>query len=270
MFQAKGRASSRGTLHKAFWTVGFLVIIGMMVPLVVVFLISFNPGNELVFPPKGLSLRWYLNIFKHPVFLSSFRFSVILGAAATLISLAIGLAGALVLTRRRFKGAEVISTLLMSPLVVPQVVIGMSFLTLFSMMHIYQSLPSLFTLHIILTLPYTLRVFIANLSRCPISCEEAAMVLGAGKYRAFVETTLPMIKPGIAAASIFSFVTSFDNITASQFLIWDRTTLPIEIYAYITKENDPTVAAVSGVLILLTAGLVLAMERWVGLETVTG
>ena len=270
MFQAKRAMPSRGHLHRVFWTMGLLVIIGMMVPLVVVIILSFNAGNELVFPPKGISLKWYLNIFKHPVFMSSFQFSVILGGVATLISLVVGLSGALVLTRRRFKGAEVISSLLLSPLVVPQVVIGMSFLTLFSMMHIYQSLPSLLALHIVLTLPYTLRVFVANLSRCPISLEEAAMVLGAGKYRAFVETTLPMIKPGIVAASIFSFVTSFDNITASQFLIWDRTTLPIEIYAYITKENDPTVAAVSGVLILMTTGLVLAMERWVGLETVTG
>ena len=270
MFQAKRATPARGHLHRAFWAMGLLVIIGMMVPLLVVIILSFNAGNELVFPPKGISLKWYLNIFKHPVFMSSFQFSVILGGVATLISLVVGLSGALVLTRRRFKGAEVISSLLLSPLVVPQVVIGMSFLTLFSMMHIYQSLPSLLALHIVLTLPYTLRVFVANLSRCPISLEEAAMVLGAGKYRAFVETTLPMIKPGIVAASIFSFVTSFDNITASQFLIWDRTTLPIEIYAYITKENDPTVAAVSGVLILMTTGLVLAMERWVGLETVTG
>ncbi len=97
-----------------------------------------------------------------------------------------------------------------------------------------------------------LRVFIANLSRCPLTLEEAAMVLGAGKYRAFIEVTLPRIKPGIAAAAIFSFVTSFDNITSSQFLVWDQTTLPIEIYAYITKENDPTVTAVSSLLILMT------------------
>jgi putative spermidine/putrescine transport system permease protein len=270
MFRTEGGDSSRGILHRTFRGVGVMVIVAMMIPLVVVLILSLNPGNELVFPPKGISLRWYLNIFRHPVFLSSFQFSMVLGVFSTLISLVIGLSGALVLTRRKFRGAELISSLLMSPLVVPQVVIGMSFLTLFSMMHVYQSVPSLFTLHIILTLPYTLRVFVANLTRCPVSCEEAAMVLGAGKYRAFVETTLPMIKPGIVAASIFSFVTSFDNITASQFLIWDRTTLPIEIYAYITKENDPTVAAVSGILILLTAGLVLAMERWVGLETVTG
>ncbi len=266
----KKGAEGQSGIKRLFWGIGGIVIIGMSVPLLIVFIISFHPGNDLTFPPSGISLRWYLNIFKHPVFLSSFRFSMILGTIATLVSLVIGLSGALVLTRRRFPGAEAISSMLMSPLIVPQVVIGMSFLTLFSMLHIYQSVPSLIILHIILTLPYTLRVFIANLSRCPLSFEEAAMVLGAGKYRAFIEVTLPRIKPGIAAAAIFSFVTSFDNITSSQFLVWDQTTLPIEIYAYITKENDPTVAAVSGLLILMTVGLALAMERWVGLESITG
>lgn len=265
----KGAETQRG-MKRFFWGIGGIVIIGMSVPLLIVLIISFHPGNDLIFPPSGISLRWYLNIFKHPVFLSSFRFSMILGSIATLVSLVIGLSGALVLTRRRFRGAEAISSMLMSPLIVPQVVIGMSFLTLFSMLHIYQSVPCLIILHIILTLPYTLRVFIANLSRCPLSLEEAAMVLGAGKYRAFLEVTVPRIKPGIAAAAIFSFVTSFDNITSSQFLAWDQTTLPIEIYAYITKENDPTVAAVSGLLILMTVGLALAIERWVGLESITG
>jgi len=257
-------------LHTFFWATGGLVVVGMFLPLLVVFLISFNPGNELVFPPSGISLRWYLNIFRHPVFLTSFQFSVILGALATLTSLAIGLSGALVLTRRKFRGAQTMSAFFLSPLVVPQVVLGMGFLSLFSMLRVYHSIPSLFILHLIITLPYTLRVLIANLSRCPISTEEAAMVLGAGKYRAFAEITLPTIKPGMVASAIFAFVTSFDNFTASQFLIWDRTTLPIEIYAYITKENDPTVAAVSSLLILMTIGLVIVMERWVGLETVTG
>jgi len=266
----KGWASSRKNLNLLFWSIGGLVFFGMCVPLLVVFLISFNPGNELVLPPKGIALRWYLNIFRHSAFISSFQLSVILGMVATLASLIIGLLGALVLTRRRFRGAEAISALLMSPLIVPQVVIGMGFLSLFSMMHVYHSIPSLLVLHVLITLPYTLRVLIANLTRCPIFLEEAAMVLGAGQYRAFAEVTLPMIKPGIISSAIFAFVTSFDNFTASQFLIWDRTTLPIEIYAYITKENDPTVAAVSSLLILLTIGLVIMMERWVGLETVTG
>lgn len=265
----KGVGTGKG-LDWLFWLLGSLVIIGMFIPLVVVFMISFNPGNELIFPPKGFSLRWYFNIFRHPSFLSSFQFSVILGVVATAASLVIGLSGALVLTRRKFRGAETISGLLMSPLVVPQVVIGIGFLSLFSMTRIYHSIPSLLALHVIITLPYTLRVLIANLSRCPVSMEEAAMVLGAGKYRAFLETTLRMIKPGIVVSAIFAFVTSFDNFTASQFLVWDRATLPIEIYAYITKENDPTVAAVSSVLILMTVGLVILMERWVGLETVTG
>jgi putative spermidine/putrescine transport system permease protein len=244
-------AETQGGVKRCFWGIGAIVIVGMSVPLLIVLIMSFHPGNDLIFPPSGISLRWYLNILKHPVFLSSFRFSLILGTLTTLVSLVIGLSSALVLTRRTFRGSEAISSLLMSPLIVPQVVIGMSFLTLFSLLRIYQSVPSLIILHIILTLPYTLRVFIANLSRCPLSLEEAAMVMGASQYRAFIEVTLPTIKPGIAAAAIFSFVTSFDNVTSSQFLVWDQTTL-------------------SGLLILMTVGLALAIDRWIGLETITG
>jgi putative spermidine/putrescine transport system permease protein len=86
---------------------------------------------------------------------------------------------------------------------------------------------------------------------------------------AFVRITLPNNKPGLVAAAIFAFVTSFDNFTASQFLVWDHTTLPVEIYAYAMTETDPTVCAISTVLILATIAIVVAVERWVGLETVT-
>ncbi len=86
---------------------------------------------------------------------------------------------------------------------------------------------------------------------------------------AFMLVTIPCIKPGLVAAAIFAFVTSFDNFTASQFLVWDRTTLPVEIYAYAVTETDPTVCAISTMLILATIAVVVFAEWWVGLETVT-
>jgi ABC-type spermidine/putrescine transport system permease subunit II len=97
----KGTKTGKG-LKMLSWLLGGLVIIGMFIPLVVVFMISFNPGNELIFPPRGFSLRWYFNIFHYPSFLSSFQFSIILGIVATVVSLIIGLSGALVLTRVSF------------------------------------------------------------------------------------------------------------------------------------------------------------------------
>ena len=247
-----------------------LVAACLVVPLLVVVGSSFNPTNELVVPPRGLSLTWYANVFRREAFLASFRLSLGLALVSSVGSLLVGLLCAVALVRHRFRGRDALATLLMSPLSVPQVVLGMCLLILLSRAGIVSSLVGLGLLHLILTLPYTVRVLTAALARFPLALEEAAIIHGAPPQTAFLRVTLPAIKPGLIAAAIFAFVTSFDNFTASQFLIWDRTTLPVEIYAYIRTENDPTVSAISTLLILVTIGIVVAVERWVGLETFTG
>ncbi len=252
------------------WTVSVAVIVSLTVPLLVVVLASFNPTNELRVPPRGLSLTWYANIFRREAFLASFWFSLVLAVVATVCSLVMGLLAAVALVRHRFAGRRLLATGLMSPLIVPQVVLGMSLLILLSSAGIVSSTFGLALLHVILTIPYTTRVLTAALTRFPLSLEDAAVIHGAPRPVAFLLVTLPAVKPGLVAAAIFAFVTSFDNFTASQFLVWDRTTLPVEIYAYIRTENDPTVAAISTLLVLGTVGIVLLAERWAGLETLTG
>lgn len=250
-------------------TVTGLVVLCMLTPLAVVVATSFNPGLEVAFPPKGFSFRWYANAFYRERFLRSFQFSLMLASAATAIAVLLGLLSALAISRLRFAGRDAIATLLSSPLMVPQIVLGMSLLIFFSQTGVVSSLVGLGLLHLILTLPYTVRVLLATLARFPVSLEEAAVIHGANRAQAFALITVPVIKPGIVAASIFAFVTSFDNFTASQFLIWDKTTLPVEIFAYAMTESDPTVCAISAMLICATIAVVVLIERWVGLETVT-
>jgi len=252
------------------WSVTAFVLLCMLAPLVVVIASSFNEGVEVAFPPKGFSLKWYTNVFARERFLKSFQFSLVLASASTAVSLILGLLAAAAIVRHRFFGREAASTLLSSPMITPQVVLGMSLLIFLSQAGVVSSLISLGALHLILTLPYTVRVLMASLVRFPVSLEEAAVIHGAPRAVAFTRITVPVIKPGIVAAAIFAFVTSFDNFTASQFLIWDRTTLPIEIFAYATTESDPTVCAVSAILVCTTIAVVVLVERWVGLETVTG
>jgi putative spermidine/putrescine transport system permease protein len=247
-----------------------VVVVLMLVPLIVVVAASFNPGDETVFPPQGISLKWYLNVFQRPRFMASFEFSLVLALIATLVSLVVGLLCAVALVRSNFRGRTTAATLLNSPLMVPQIVLGMSLLVFLSQANILSSLLGLGILHVILTVPYTVRVLSASLTRFPISLEEAAVVHGAHPVVAFARVTIPCIKPGLVAAAVFAFATSFDNFTASQFFVWDRTTLPIEIFGYATMETDPTVCAISTMLILVTIVVVVATERWVGLETVTG
>lgn len=252
------------------WSVTALVVVCLVVPLLVVVLSSFNPTNELLVPPRGFSLTWYANIFRRSAFVTSFEFSLLLAIGSTACSLLAGLLCAVAIVRHRFPGRQALGAALMSPLIVPQVVLGMSLLIFLATIGVVSSLVGLAVLHVILTLPYTARVLIAALTRFPVSLEDAAVIHGASRVKAFTLVTLPTIKPGLITAALFGFVTSFDNFTSSQFLVWDRTTLPIEIYAYIRTENDPTVSAISTLLILGTVGIVVLAERWVGLETVTG
>jgi putative spermidine/putrescine transport system permease protein len=247
-----------------------VVLVGLTVPLLIMMATSLNAGPEQVFPPRGLSLRWYANILNRDGFVDAFRVSVALALLASSVSVAVGTLAALALVRYRFAGRDALLTLLLSPLIVPGVVIGMAFLITFSALRIYSSFLALFVLHLVITLPFAVRVVVASLTRFPRSLEEAAQVLGAPPWRAFLSVTVPVIRPGMLGAAVFTFVTSFDNFTASQFLVWNRTTLPVEIYGYVRTENDPTAAAISTLLVLGISLLALLMARLGGLDILSG
>ena len=246
------------------------VIAMLTVPLLIMIATSFNAGPEQVFPPRGLSLRWYANILNRDGFLAAFRVSVVLAVLASLVSVLTGTLAGVALVRHTFPGRDALLTALLSPLIVPGVVIGMAFLVTFSALRIYNSFLALFVLHVVITLPFAVRVIVASLTRFPRSLEEAAEVLGAAPWRAFLMVTVPVIRPGMLAAAVFTFITSFDNFTASQFLVWNRTTLPVEIYSYVRTENDPTAAAISTVLVLAISVVALVMMRVVGLDALSG
>jgi len=252
------------------WLLTAVGVVCMVVPLAVVIASSFNAGTEIAVPPQGFSLRWYANAFQRERFMQSIQFSLVLATLATIASLVVGLMCSVALIRYRFPGKELVAVLINSPLIVPQVVMGMALLVLLANAGLASSFVGLGILHLILTLPYTVKVLSASLLRFPQSLEDAAIIHGAHPVTAFVQVTVPCIKPAMVAAAIFAFVTSFDNFTATQFLVWDRTTLPVEIYSYAMLETDPTVCAISTMLIVLTAVVVLAIERWAGLEMVTG
>lgn len=246
------------------------VVAGLTVPLLIMMTTSLNAGPEQVFPPRGLSLRWYANILNRDGFLDAFRLSVVLAVLASSVSVAVGTLAALAFVRYTFPGRDALLTLLMSPLIVPGVVIGMAFLVTFSALRIYSSFLALFALHVVITLPFAVRVVVASLTRFPRSLEEAAQVLGAPPWRAFLSVTVPVIRPGMLAAGVFTFITSFDNFTASQFLVWNRSTLPVEIYSYVRTENDPTAAAISTLLVVGISALTLIVTRLVGLDVFSG
>lgn len=253
----------RKSSHLLVRIAGSILVALLVLPLFVLIGVSLNAGVEQVFPPQGLSLRWYANLANRHGFLEAAQFTLLLATGSAFVSVLAGLSAGLALTRYRFFGRDLVLTTLMSPLIVPQVVVGMAFLVTLTSIGIVSSVISLAILHCVLTLPLAVRVVVAALVGASACLEEAAQSLGAPPIRAFLQITVPQIAPGLIAAGVFAFVTSFENFTASQFLVWDRTTLPVAIFLSVQTENDPTAAALSTIIVLTVVVLITAFNSFV-------
>lgn len=251
---------------------GFLTALAcllLVAPHVVVALTSFDPSPAALFPPQGFSIKWYLNAYARPAFREALVLSLLVASGATIIAVTAGTMASLLIVRYRFPGRNLLMAILQLPMMIPEVVLGLGFLILFARHQMYSSFLNILLAHAVITLPYAARVITANLQTVGRSIEEAAYMLGAGPVRTFLKITLPVIRPGMLAAAVFCFVVSFDNFTVTAFLVSSRGTLPIEIYSYIRTESDPTVAALSTVLIAASLGGLLLIERIIGFRGIT-
>ena len=240
-----------------------LTMLYILLPLIFVTWLSFFYQEIPSFPPESYSLRWYQAIAVNERFVSGFALSLQLGVIATAIGLTVGVPAALCLSRYRFKGREALNSLLLLPLVVPGVVLGMALYVSHVEVEIATGLP------ILIVIPWTVRLVLASLAGFDRTLEEAAQNLGADRWTTFRRVTLPSILPGIVAAAMFGFVSSFGNLEMSLFLVGPgRTTLPIAILQYLEWKIDPTIAAVSVVQILLIGAAMLITDRFVKISRV--
>jgi putative spermidine/putrescine transport system permease protein len=243
---------------------GLLFLLG---PLLVVALASLHPGDDLRFPPAGLSLRWYEAMMARRDFGEAFLNSLLVAGLATVIAGGLGCLGAVALHLLGGRGGDVIRALLMSPLILPTVVTGVALFQFTRALGFESSLPGLVAGHVLITVPYVLRTVGAALSGLDPATVEAAESLGAGPIRVFTRVILPAVAPAVLVGLLFVFIVSFDQVTVSIFLTGpDFTTLPIRLYSHIEFALDPMVAAVSTAMILFAYGVVLLLERLVGLD----
>jgi putative spermidine/putrescine transport system permease protein len=241
------------------------VIVFLQIPVIVVVLAAFSTTSYLTIPPQGLTFAWFGKVLSDPTYLSAIRMSLILACGSTAISLVVGVAAAYALFRKAFPGAEAIASFLMAPLVLPAVVIGVALLQYFSLTGLRGSLLGLLMAHVVITSPYIVRSGLASLSGVDLATEEAARVLGANGFEAFRLVTLPLIVPGLVAGALFAFITSLDNVPVTIFLISaNQTTLPVLIFTSVEMGIDPSVAAVSTLLIVATGVVLLIAERRFG------
>ncbi|MFT7060151.1 MAG: putative spermidine/putrescine transport system permease protein [Pseudorhodobacter sp.] len=234
-------------------------------PFVIIIVAGLSAGETLVFPPNGLSLRWYLKVFTVESFRESFAVSMLLAIGGTLVALLIGIPAAYALSRYKIPYGETIKTIVAAPVIVPGIIVGLALLR-------YMVLPlnvgiifALFLAHTALVLPYAVRVVTASLQNLRSDMEEAAVLLGCTRLQAFTKVVLPNIRSGVLAAFILGFVTSFNQVPVSLFLSGPGVrTLPIDMLAYMETTYDPSVAALSALLAFLSIGIVALAEKFLG------
>lgn len=249
----------------AISSLALLVILFLQIPVVVVVLASFSETSYLTIPPQGWTLKWFEVVVTDRTYLNAIWNSLILAVGSTLISMVLGVAASYAIFRKMVPGAETLTSLLMAPLIIPSVVIGVALLQYFTLIGMRGSFWVLVIAHVIITVPYIVRSALASLAGIDLSVEEAARVLGADGFTTFRLVTLPLIKPGLVAGGLFAFVTSMENVPVTIFLAGPRdTTVPILIFTSVEMGVNPSVAAVSTLLIIGTAIVLLIAERWAG------
>jgi putative spermidine/putrescine transport system permease protein len=183
----------------------------------------------------------------------------------------IGTLAAFALAKYKFRGSQVINSLLLSPLTVPSLIIGIAALLFFTRIGLAGTFAGLLLAHVLISVPYVVRLVLTGLSSFDFTLEKAGYMLGASPARVFWDITLPLLRPAIVSGMIFSFLTSFDNVTVSLFLVApDTTTLPLAIFSYMQETLDPLVASISSVVILLSLVFIVILEKVYGLDRLFG
>ncbi|PWC84911.1 ABC transporter permease [Azospirillum sp. TSH100] len=246
-----------------------LVVIFMLAPLVIVCLVAFTPENTLSLPTRGFSLRWFQAVFHHPDFVQSFWNSLWLAVLSATLAVALAVPASLAITRWEFPGRGFLNALFLSPLIIPHLVLGVAMLRLFAVVGAAGSFGWLVAAHMVIVTPYVMRLLIAAISGFDRSVEQAAYSLGASEATVFRRVTLPMILPGVTGGWLIAFINSFDELTMSIFITSPSTvTLPVRMYMYATESIDPMMAAVSALIIGITAVAVLLLDRVYGLDRI--
>lgn len=244
-------------------TVAFaiLVIVFLVAPLMILVPMSFNESSLLTFPPQKWSLRWYQRYFNDPAWISATVLSLQVGIVVALISVTLGTLAALGITRGRFAGRAALQAFVLSPLIVPVIIIAVGLYYMFSFFRLNATFTALVIAHTCITFPYATVVIAASLEKFDVRLERVAMSLGASPFTALVRVTLPIISPGLIVAGLFTFLISFDEVVLSIFVSGPQTaTLPRKMWEGIRFEINPTITAVSTLMLLFSAVVMLVCE----------
>lgn len=241
----------------------------ILAPLLVVVAASFSDKEIISMPFDGASLRWYREILEAPELISAFWLSIRLAFTSATLAAVVAVPAALAIARHRFAGRNAIMAFLMSPMMIPHVVLGVAFLRFFSIMGWTGSFFAMVLVHALIVVPFSLRLTLAAVIGLERDAEDAARSLGASRFVAFRRILLPLIMPGVAGGWVLCFIQSFDEVTMTIFVATPgTTTLPVALYHRIAFLSDPVTTSVSTVMIVGTVIFMFALDRIVGLDKV--
>ena len=263
------RRPDLGLIALKVYVVAFFAF--LMAPIVVVVIYSFSDMAYTTWPITDLSLRWYQRMLEYRPFMSSLAFSLQVAVAAAVLSILIGVPAALALARSGSRYAEAVMTFLLAPLSMPMILLGVALLYYLSWMGLGVSKLSVVLGHTVVSLPYIVRTVAAVYIQSGRSQEEAATILGAGRWQVFWHVTLPMVRAGILAGAIFAMLISLDNLPISFFFAGpDTNTLPVVMLAYQQNQFDPAIAAISTTQTVIAVIMLLIVQRLTGLHHIIG
>jgi putative spermidine/putrescine transport system permease protein len=235
---------------------GFIYLV---LPVVVVVIMSFSSSRYLVFPPPGFSIEWYQKFLQDPVWIRSTLNSFALGCSVAALAGAIGTLAAYGLVRGHPPARKTIAAFLLSPIIIPVIVSAISLYGFFVTIGIAGGFLGMLAAHTVLATPFVTIAVVASLQRLDPSIERAAASLGAGPTRVFLTITLPNIIPGVVSGALFAFITSFDELVLAMFVGGQTVTLPRKIWEDLVVLVEPTQAAASVILIVIS---ILVLSIW--------
>lgn len=257
-------------MKKSRWLTIYAAIVFafLMIPLLIITVTAFGGGSAITFPIDSFSVKWFFNVFTLKSFRTSFLTSIEVAFLATIIALLVGVPAAYALARSGMKGREILKSIFLSPTIVPGIVIGFILYQFLILTFRMPVLISLLAGHFMVTLPYVIRVVGSSMEQFDFSIEEAAWSLGCGKRKAFFQVVLPNVTSGISSAFMLAFINSFNNIPVSMFLTGPGvSTFPATLMNYIEYNYDPTVSAVSVLLMAATVLIMVIVDKTLGIAS---
>ncbi len=240
---------------------GAAVLLFLVVPVLIIVPLSFNAGSFLSYPLNGFSLRWYQAFFHSREWLGALGNSLLIAPLATLLATVLGVLASVGLVRGEFRGKSLVLAIIISPMIAPVVIVAVGMFFFFARINLLNSYLGLVLAHAMLGVPFVVITVTAVLKNYDINLTRAAASLGAPPWQAFRRVTLPLIAPGVFSGALFAFAASFDEVVVTLFLASpSQRTLPIQMFAGIRENLDPTIAAAASLMVGAALILLLVME----------